>query len=445
MAGARSSDRLACTPRVRRRCEAENPCPATSSGCAATPASAASTMPSRDPLPRCPPALPASVTRPARSGSGCPRSWPSSGCSPGSIAACSPPTARRMRSGSRRSPRSQRYGTMVKSPNGYPDADALCGGGQQAGRHHGADRRRARHDAELPHPHPGRRQAARGSLRGVPARPWLEPPGTTRSPPTHGRWPRGRSSPTAWSAWPASAISRISAAALRGACASMPQAAQHAIAFFGFLRHSKGEWAGADLRPRSLAGVRRRLPVRLAARRWPATVPHRLLRRAPQERQEHAVRRHRPLPAGRRRRAGRRDLLGRDHARSGAHRVRRGQAHGRLLPCAQAPGPGADQQPERRGQRLALHAAILRCQLHGRPERAWCDHRRAACPQDPPRGRCAGDRHRRQAPAAAVRDHHRRLRPPQHLLRAPRLRDQAAGGHAAGRQLVRVHRRRRRG
>jgi phage terminase large subunit-like protein len=23
-----------------------------------------------------------------------------------------------------------------------------------------------------------------------------------------------------------------------------PQAAQHAIAFFGFLRHSKGEWAG---------------------------------------------------------------------------------------------------------------------------------------------------------------------------------------------------------
>ena len=32
-----------------------------------------------------------------------------------------------------------------------------------------------------------------------------------------------------------------------------------------------------------------------------------------------------------------------------------------------------------------------------------------------------------------------------HLLRAPRLRDQAAGRHPAGRQLVRVHRRRRRG
>ena len=48
-------------------------------------------------------------------------------------------------------------------------------------------------------------------------------------------------------------------------------------------------------------------------------------------------------------------------------------------------------------------------------------------------------------PAAAVRDHHRRLRPPQHLLRAPRLCDQAAGRRPAGRQLVRVHRRRRRG
>ena len=103
-----------------------------------------------------------------------------------------------------------------------------------------------------------------------------------------------------------------------------------------------------------------------------------------------------------------------------------------LLPGAQAPGPGADQQPERRGQRLALHAALLGCQLHGRPERAWRHHRRAARPQDPPRGRRARDRHRRPPPAAAVRDHHRRLRPPQHLLRAPRLCDQAAGRHPAG-------------
>ena len=115
------------------------------------------------------------------------------------------------------------------------------------------------------------------------------------------------------------------------------------------------------------------------------------------------------------------------------------------LARAQAPGRGADQQPERRGHRLALHAAVLRHQHHGRPERAWRDHRRAARPQDPRRGRRAGDRHRRQAPAAAVRDHHRRLRPPQHLLRAPRLLDQGAGGRAAGRQLVRLHRGGRRG
>ena len=163
----------------------------------------------------------------------------------------------------------------------------------------------------------------------------------------------------------------------------------------------QGRVGRADLHPGPLAGLRGGLAVRLAARRWPAALPHRLLRRAAQERQEHAVGRHRPLPAGRRRRAGRRDLLRRHHPRPGAHRVRRGQAHGRLLPGAQAPGPGADQQPARRRQRLALHAAVLRCQLDGRPERAWRDHRRAACPQDPRRGRCAGHRHRRQAPAAA--------------------------------------------
>ena len=44
-----------------------------------------------------------------------------------------------------------------------------------------------------------------------------------------------------------------------------PAAARHAIEFFGFLRHSKGEWAGADLHARPLAGLRGRLPVRLAA------------------------------------------------------------------------------------------------------------------------------------------------------------------------------------
>ena len=42
-----------------------------------------------------------------------------------------------------------------------PDAESLCRGRQQAGRHHGPHRRRARHDPELPHPDPGRRKGAR--------------------------------------------------------------------------------------------------------------------------------------------------------------------------------------------------------------------------------------------------------------------------------------------
>ena len=49
-----------------------------------------------------------------------------------------------------------------------PDAEPLCRGRQQAGRDHGADRRRVRHDALLAHPHPGRRQGSRGPVRGVP-------------------------------------------------------------------------------------------------------------------------------------------------------------------------------------------------------------------------------------------------------------------------------------
>ena len=238
----------------------------------------------------------------------------------------------------------------------------------------------------------------------------------------------------------------LATAAPGAACASILAAARHAIDFFALpARHSKGEWAGETfvLAPwqafivGSLFGWR--------ARRRAAALPHRLLRRAEEERQVDHLRRHRPLPAGRRRRAGRRGLLGRHHPRPGADRVRRGQAHGRHLARAQAPGRAPDQQPARRRQRLALHAAVLRQQHDGRPERARRDHRRAPCPQDARRGRRARHRDRRQAPAAAVRDHHRRLRPPQHLLRAPRLLEQGAGGRAAGRQLVRLHRGRRRG
>ena len=171
----------------------------------------------------------------------------------------------------------------------------------------------------------------------------------------------------------------------------------------------QGRVGRADLRPRAMAGIRGRLPVRLAALGRPPALPHRLLRGAEQERQEHPLGRDRPVPAGRRRRAGRRDLLRRHQPRSGAHRVRRGQAYGWLVACAQTPGRHSDQQPARRHDRLPLHAAILGQQHNGRPQRPRRDHRRAARPQHAPRGRRAGDRDRRPPPAAPVRDHHRRL------------------------------------
>ncbi len=269
--------------------------------------------------------------RPGRSGSAWRRSWASSGCSPGSIAACSPPTARRMRSGSRRCPRSSATAPWSKSPNGYPmQSPYVAVANKQV-------EIMVRIAAELGMTPSSRTRIRVGDktpedpVRGLPARPWLGRPETIRSPPMRGPWPRARSSPTAWSVWPASAISRIFLGRGSRAPASTSQAARHAIDFFGFLRHSKGEWAGQTFDARALAGLRGRLPVRLAALGRPPALPHRLLRGAAQERQEHAVGRHRPLPAGRRWRAGRRDLLCRHHPRSGANRVRRGQAHGRLV------------------------------------------------------------------------------------------------------------------
>ena len=110
-----------------------------------------------------------------------------------------------------------------------------------------------------------------------------------------------------------------------------PQAAQHAIDFFGFLRHSKGEWAGQTfaLAPwqafvvGSLFGWQRADGLRRFRTAYCA-VP----RKNGKSTLSAGIA---PLPAGRRRRAGRRDLLRRHHPRPGAHRVRRGQAHGRLL------------------------------------------------------------------------------------------------------------------
>ena len=71
------------------------------------------------------------------------------------------------------------------------------------------------------------------------------------------------------------------------------EAARHAIGFFGFLQAFQGRVGGPDLQPRPVAGLHHRLAVRLAAAGWAAPLPHRLLRRAAQERQEHAVGRHR--------------------------------------------------------------------------------------------------------------------------------------------------------
>ena len=260
-----------------------------------------------------------------------------------------------------------------------------------------------------------------------------------------GPWPRGRSSPTAWSVSPASVISPTSAtAAARGLRFDLA-AARHAIDFFGFLRHSKGEWAGQTF----------------ALAPWQAFVVGCLFG----WQRSDGLRRFRTAYCAVPRKNGKSTLSagialyllvadGEQGAEIYSAATTRDQARivfdeaKRMVqssPALRRRVARADQQPERRGQRLALHAAVLRCQLHGRPERAWRDHRRAARAQDPPRGRRARDRDRRPPPAAPVRDHHRRLRPPLDLLRAPRLLDQGAGRRPSGRQLVRLHRRRRRG
>ena len=78
----------------------------------------------------------------------------------------------------------ERYGTMIKSPNGYPmQSPSVAVANKQV-------EIMVRIAAELGMtpssrtPHPGRRQGAGRSVRGVPAGPWLERPKTTRSRPT---------------------------------------------------------------------------------------------------------------------------------------------------------------------------------------------------------------------------------------------------------------------
>ena len=78
----------------------------------------------------------------------------------------------------------ERYGTMIKSPNGFPmQSPSVAVANKQV-------EIMVRIAAELGMtpssrtPHPGRRQGAGRSVRGVPAGPWLERPKTTRSRPT---------------------------------------------------------------------------------------------------------------------------------------------------------------------------------------------------------------------------------------------------------------------
>ncbi len=103
-----------------RPCVDASRCPATSSGCAATPASAASTTPSPDPPPRHRPAPHASARRPARSGGAWLEELAELGLltriDRGLLAAYCQAHALWVEAVSSIG----RYGTMVKSPNGYP-------------------------------------------------------------------------------------------------------------------------------------------------------------------------------------------------------------------------------------------------------------------------------------------------------------------------------------
>jgi hypothetical protein len=104
-------------------------------------------------------------------------------------------------------------------------------------------------------------------------------------------------------------------------------AGDHAIRFFGFLRHSKGEWGKGGGRIFELSPWQAFIVWCVFGWKnagWHAAVPGRLQRDRPQERQEHVRRGHRTVPVRRRRRAGRRGLHRRDEARPGPHRPRRG-------------------------------------------------------------------------------------------------------------------------
>ena len=221
---------------------------------------------------------------------------------------------------------------MVKSPNGYPMQSPYVAVANKQVDIMVPDRRRVRHDALLPDPHPGRRAAAGGPLRGVPARPWLE--ATARDDPV-----------TAYARAVAEGqilTNRLVRLACERHLDDLASAAARGLRF---------DLAGGPARDRLL-----RLPAplqgRVGRRRPSRSLPGRRSSSAACSAgsASDGLRRFRTaycavprkngkstlsagigaLPAGRRRRAGRRDLLRRNHPRPGADRVRRGQAHGRL-------------------------------------------------------------------------------------------------------------------
>ena len=225
----------------------------------------------------------------------------------------------------------ERYGTMVKSPNGYPMQSPYVAVANKQVEIMVPDRRRVRHDARLAQPHPGRRTGRRRiRSRQFLQRPWLEPqPGTTRSPPTHGRSPRAQSGqppgPPGLRAPPRRPRQRRRARpALRSRGGP---ACDRLLRLPAALARASGPGRPSRSRP-----GRRSWSARLFG--WQRDDGLRRFRTAycavPRKNGKSTLSAGiGALPAGRRRRAGRRDLLRRHHPRPGADRVRRGQAHGR--------------------------------------------------------------------------------------------------------------------
>ena len=172
----------------------------------------------------------------------------------------------------------ERYGTMVKSPNGFPmQSPYVAVANKQVDI-------MVRIAAEF-----GMTPSSRTRIRvgdkppedpfEAFLQPWLEPPETTRSPPTHGRWPRGR---TLTNRLVRLACERHLEDLAGGPHRGTALRCAGGAACDRLLRlppAQQGRVGRPDLHPRPLAGVRRGLAVRLAAHRWSAPLPHRVLRR----------------------------------------------------------------------------------------------------------------------------------------------------------------------